>query len=178
MSANFKEKLRIRSYGTPNPDTPVFLEIKKKYKGVVYKRRVSLKLDEAFKYIESKEPPMDTQIMREIDYLMRFYRYPEPNVCILCEREAYFWQENVDVRLTFDKNIRYRQGFPNSENVSDGTKIIEDDEYILEKTPLGEEDAINMGKEKLKNIAKSIISLWADGTRDLFEKILEYGNTG
>ena len=30
----YKEKLRLRSYGKPNPESLVFLEIKKKYKGV------------------------------------------------------------------------------------------------------------------------------------------------
>ena len=133
---SYKEKLRIRSYGVPNDDTMVFFEIKKKYKGVVYKRRVSLKLDEAFKYIESKEPPMDTQIMREIDYLMNFYNHPQPDVCILCEREAFFFAESSDIRLTFDENLRYRRGFPTKENLSDGTPITKKDECILEiKTP-------------------------------------------
>lgn len=34
----YKEKLRLRCYGVPADDTPVFAELKKKYKGVVYKR--------------------------------------------------------------------------------------------------------------------------------------------
>lgn len=38
----FKEKLRLRSYGVPENDQKVFLEIKRKVKGVVFKRRVSL----------------------------------------------------------------------------------------------------------------------------------------
>ena len=35
----YKEKVRLRAYGMPKEDDKVFLEIKKKYKGVVYKRR-------------------------------------------------------------------------------------------------------------------------------------------
>lgn len=131
----YKEKLRLRSYGVPK-DNPIFFEIKKKYKGIVYKRRVSMRIDEAFDYIESGNPPMDSQIMREIDYLMKFYRNPKPNICILCEREAFFSSENAEVRLTFDENLRYRLGFPDEENVKKGTPITNDGEYILEiKTP-------------------------------------------
>ena len=132
----YKEKLRLRSYGVPGDDKPIFFEIKKKYKKVVYKRRVSMKKAEVFDYIESGVPPFDSQIMREIDYLMKYYRQPKPNVCILCEREAYFSSEDENVRLTFDKNIRYRLGFPTNENIKEGTPLINDGEYILEiKTP-------------------------------------------
>lgn len=133
---SYKEKLRMRSYGVPSSDKKLFFEIKKKYKGVVYKRRVSMTMAEAFQYVESGKPPIDSQIMREIDYLMHFYRQPKPNVCILCEREAYFARESADVRLTFDRNIRYRRGFPSESDINDGTPIINDGEYILEiKTP-------------------------------------------
>ena len=132
----YKEKLRLRSYGVPNDDKNIFFEIKKKYKGVVYKRRVSIHKNDAFKYIESGVLPFDSQIMREIDYLMKFYRQPKPNVCILCEREAFFSIEDKNVRLTFDENLRYRIGFPNSENINEGTPLINRDEYIMEiKTP-------------------------------------------
>ena len=132
----YKEKLRLRSYGVPKVNEKLFFEIKKKYKGVVYKRRVSMTYDEAFSYIDSGVPPMDTQIMREIDYLMRYYCQPKPDVCILCEREAYLVADNMKVRLTFDENLRYRRGFPNEDNIYDGTPILKNGEYILEiKTP-------------------------------------------
>ena len=133
---SYKEKLRIRSYGVPNDEEKLFFEIKKKYRGVVYKRRVSMMRNEAFKYIDTGVPPMDTQIMREIDYLMKFYRQPKPDVCILCEREAYLAIEDSNVRLTFDENLRYRRGFPDASNIYGGTPIVNKDEYILEiKTP-------------------------------------------
>ena len=133
---SYKEKLRLRSYGVPTNDKKIFFEIKKKYKGVVYKRRVSMSKSESFEYIESGKMPIQSQIMREIDYLMHFYDQPKPNVCILCEREAYFLQEDGNIRLTFDKNLRYRFGFPTEENINEGTPIVNDGEYILEiKTP-------------------------------------------
>jgi hypothetical protein len=133
---SYKEKLRLRSYGVPTDDKKIFFEIKKKYKGVVYKRRVSMPNSSAFDYIESGIAPIDSQIMREIDYLMRIYEQPKPGVCILCEREAYFLQEDENVRLTFDENLRYRFGFPNADNVNEGIPIVNEGEYILEiKTP-------------------------------------------
>ena len=74
----YKEKLRLRTYGTPTADSKTFLEIKKKYKGVVYKRRIALTLAEAMDYINGGEKPPDSQIMSEIDYSMRFYSHPKP----------------------------------------------------------------------------------------------------
>lgn len=44
----YKEKLRLRAYGVPEKNSKVFLEIKKKYDGLVNKRRTALGLDEAY----------------------------------------------------------------------------------------------------------------------------------
>ena len=64
----YKEKLRLRSYGIPDDDSTVFLEIKKKFNGVVFKRRVSMQHDEAMAYIESGiRPNFENQILFEID---------------------------------------------------------------------------------------------------------------
>ena len=135
-AVDYKEKLRLRSYGAPGQEKTLYFEIKKKYNRVVHKRRVSMTLEEAANYIETGEVPFDSQIMREIDYLMKFYRQPKPNVCILCEREAFFSEENPDVRLTLDADLRYRYGFPNADNMYDGIPIVDKDQYILEiKTP-------------------------------------------
>lgn len=38
----YKEKLRLRSYAQASPESTVFAELKKKYKSVVYKRRLAL----------------------------------------------------------------------------------------------------------------------------------------
>ena len=63
----YKEKLRLRSYSTPKRDSNVFLELKKKYNGVVYKRRKTMKLGEAKDYLKYGVMPDDSQIMRELD---------------------------------------------------------------------------------------------------------------
>ena len=63
----YKEKIRMRSYGPAYEDDPVFLELKKKYKGVVYKRRISLPLSEAEAFMRREIPmPQNSQIGREI----------------------------------------------------------------------------------------------------------------
>lgn len=137
-AVSYKEKLRMRSYGIPKEDGQVFLEIKKKYKGVVYKRRISTTLSRAETYLQSGTPTEDSQIMREIHYAMELYRRPQPRVLIACEREAYFAANHPNLRLTFDTAIRYRDVQLSSaegltgEQGADGKKIISDDHTLLE----------------------------------------------
>lgn len=69
----YKEKLRLRSYGTLQDDSQVFIELKKKYDGVVYKRRIPVSLSEAEAYLyEGMKPEKQSQIFREIDWFIRF----------------------------------------------------------------------------------------------------------
>ena len=128
----YKEKLRLRSYGTPTLDDHVFLEIKKKFKGVVYKRREVMTLRAAMAYIEQGTKPCDTQIMREIDYAMRFYRQPKPMMLIAYEREAYFDAENPDLRITFDTDVRARDTDCRLENGSHGDYLLPEDAILME----------------------------------------------
>ncbi len=109
----YKEKLRIRSYGNADGSTKIFLEIKKKSKGVVYKRRIIIPFSEASDYIHNGIRPrsldgfVPNQIYEEIDYLIRKYT-PEPKLYLAYDREAYFMTERPEIRITFDKNIRGR----------------------------------------------------------------------
>ena len=128
----YKEKLRLRSYGTPAMEDQVFLEIKKKYKGVVYKRREVMTLREAMAYIETGAKPCDSQIMREIDYAMRFYRQPQPMMLIAYEREAWFDAENPDLRITFDTNVRARDTDCRLEMGSRGEYLLPEDAILME----------------------------------------------
>ena len=104
----YKEKLRLRTYGVPTDSSKVFLEIKKKYNGVVYKRRISLSHAEAMEYILGGAKPPDSQIMREIDYAMRFYEGIRPAAVVSYERDAFFIRELPSVRITLDSGVRYR----------------------------------------------------------------------
>ena len=111
----YKEKLRLRTYGIPKDDTPAFIEIKKKYGGIVYKRRITMPYAEAFDYLttgwkEGRKPEAvkNEQIGREIDHFMNFYR-PEPKFFIGYDRIATYSKEDPSLRITFDRNLRYRQ---------------------------------------------------------------------
>lgn len=104
----YKEKLRLRSYGVPGDEDMVFLELKKKYDGVVYKRRVEMPLKEARKYLYyGIHPENPGQILKEIDYACQLYE-ARPMVYLAYERIAFFGKENPDLRITFDMNIRAR----------------------------------------------------------------------
>ena len=102
----YKEKLRIRSYSLASPESRVFVELKKKYDGVVYKRRVDMTEAEAMAWLtEGSCSPMDTQISREIDYFMSHYSPLVPKVFLSYEREAFCEIDGGDFRVTFDDNI-------------------------------------------------------------------------
>ncbi|MBQ7333617.1 MAG: polyphosphate polymerase domain-containing protein [Clostridia bacterium] len=104
----YKEKLRIRSYGRVNGADAVFVEIKKKYDKVVYKRRVALPYGEAFLWLTEGKRVLNTQISREIDYFCEYYKALLPKAFISYEREAYFMKDGSDFRVTFDDNIQAR----------------------------------------------------------------------
>lgn len=103
---SYKEKMRLRSYGTPRGDTKVFLELKKKYDSVVYKRRADMTYDAAMKFIE--QPLPYSQITREIAYFMEFYGTLYPAMFISYAREAFFGADDRDLRITFDTDILWR----------------------------------------------------------------------
>lgn len=133
----YKEKLRLRAYGTPTRDTDVFLEIKKKYKGVVYKRRVLLPLKDAMAYIAGGEKPVDSQIMSEIDCAMSFWQRPQPVMLIAYEREAWYASEDPQLRITFDTNVRCRERDPDLTHGHHGTRILPEDAILMEVKAVG-----------------------------------------
>ena len=105
----YKEKLRLRAYNVPGPEDTVFVELKKKYKGVVYKRRVGMTARQAEDYLSGRAPaPEDSQMIREIDWFIKMNR-PRPKAFIACDREAWRSKEDPELRVTFDKNIRCRE---------------------------------------------------------------------
>lgn len=106
----YKEKLRIRSYAQADYSSTVFVELKKKYDGVVYKRRIGLPQQQALNWICQRTTcPVDTQISREIDYFIDFYGNVKPTVFLSYEREAYYDRSGEDFRITFDDQILFRQ---------------------------------------------------------------------
>lgn len=126
----YKEKLRIRSYGAFSEANVVFVEIKKKYKGIVYKRRVRMSKRGFEEYLagmpyeEAQErypvpaknaasdlAPGKRQIARELDAFFRRYEGLAPSMVISCLREAWApidaHDDDCVDRVTFDEDISY-----------------------------------------------------------------------
>lgn len=103
----YKEKLRLRVYGKITPESMGFAEIKKKYEGVVYKRRVGLNVADSQAWLNGDKHRFSTQIEKEIDRFVMFYKGIAPSILIACERDSYA-SDADGLRLTFDRNIRFR----------------------------------------------------------------------
>ncbi len=133
----YKEKLRLRSYGIPDLDSQVFLEIKKKYKSVVNKRRAAMTLQEAYAYVEQGiHPDQDSQILREIDFFLQ--RYPlKRGVYLAYDRIAMYGVEDEEFRVTFDKNIRSRRTEMGLENGDAGSLLLPKGYRLMESKILG-----------------------------------------
>lgn len=136
----YKEKLRVRSYQKAGYDSPVFVELKKKYDGVVYKRRLSLPHRAAMNALENGLPlPADTQIAREIEAFRTFYGPTlKPAMLLTYEREAYYPVDGCDLRLTLDENIRWRTENIDLGGSAMGKMILPADAVLMElKSPGG-----------------------------------------
>ncbi len=128
----YKEKFRVRSYGVPNDNSKVFLEIKKKYKGIVYKRRIQMDLSEAHDYLlNGVKPDLNTQIFKEIDYMLNFYDL-KPKVYIAYDRMAYSDIIGEGVRLTIDQNIRSRDTKLSLKDGDEGEVLLPQGNYLME----------------------------------------------
>ena len=129
----YKEKLRIRSYGRAEPNSTVFVELKKKYKHVVYKRRISLPKAEAMEWIaRGHHCHKHTQISEEIDYFLDYYKTLHPTVFLSYEREAFYANDGSDFRVTFDDTILCRQDDLSLESEVYGTPILPEGKVLME----------------------------------------------
>ncbi|MBR6407253.1 MAG: polyphosphate polymerase domain-containing protein [Clostridia bacterium] len=136
----YKEKLRVRSYKTSSDDDTVFVELKKKYQSVVYKRRLALPHSQAM-YSLCRAGQVDTQtlggyedrqIANEINYFMSFYQTLRPTAFITYEREAFFADDRSDLRLTFDENILHRSAEMSLAKEPWGNRILKPGFSLLE----------------------------------------------
>ena len=128
----YKEKFRVRSYGIPEKNDNVFLEIKKKYNGIVNKRRMTMSLEEAENYLKNEKEISDSsQIFSEINYFIHQYKLL-PKMFIAYERVALFGKEDSEFRVTFDKNIRSRNWDLSLQCGDSGFLVLEDDSVLME----------------------------------------------
>lgn len=152
----FKEKLRLRCYGLNDCDKDVFVEMKRKYDGVVYKRRITCKELQAQAVLGGAS---DTQIGKELEYFARFYGELYPKMLIIYDLEAFcakqgeehgLWQVDGqvdgqglrqgagqgagqgDLRITFDTNIRYRTDNLNFYSPLSGKELPTNEKILME----------------------------------------------
>ena len=103
----YKEKLRIRSYGEANDDDKVYVEFKKKLDGIVYKRRTKAICKDVIEDIDHCAF-QDEQVGKEIRYALAYYEKLRPAFYIGCTRNSYVANDDDELRITFDRDIRYR----------------------------------------------------------------------
>jgi hypothetical protein len=135
----YKEKLRLRCYGRVESDTRVFLELKKKFKKRVYKRRIALSyaqvkgfpLDNTWEQVCSQLSPNDAQIAGEIGQFLRLYPIV-PKVYLRYDRLALFGIEDPGLRITFDSGIRFRQSDIRLDGNDGGTSIFDSNKVLME----------------------------------------------
>lgn len=165
----YKEKLRIRSYGIPaggpvkkgiaaftENRSPVFIEIKKKYAGVVYKRRVALpydcamlclrgekRLEQQFCEKQPRENPLQEnrftaeqfshrQIAREIEYFIGHYEQLQPAMGITYRRIAMEGNTDPGLRITFDRDLRWQTEDLSLCAGSVGEPILQPGQHLME----------------------------------------------
>lgn len=167
----YKEKLRVRSYKAAGPEDMVFVELKKKYDGVVYKRRIHIKEQEAMDYLAGRiHAPQKTQITEEIDYFVQFYETLSPKVFLSYEREAYYTKEPGEFRVTFDENILWRETDLSLEKGVYGAPILKPGQTLMEiKTP----GSIPLWMVKVlsgENISKTSFSKYGNAYIEIFNR--------
>lgn len=128
----FKEKIRLRSYGIATDESPVFLELKRKAYGIVYKRRVETTIPLVRKFFAGEgDICAGGQINSEIKAFRDYYKTLVPACLIIYDRVAYF-EPGGDLRLTIDENPRYRTEDLTLKKSMDGISLLEPGWTILE----------------------------------------------
>ncbi len=129
----YKEKLRVRSYSQATPESTVFVELKKKYDGIVYKRRIAMPEKEAMDWLcRGVHCKDNSQISQEIDYFIQFYKTIQPKLVLSYDREAYYSLDKSDFRITFDNNILCREEDLSLTSPAYGEPVIENDKVLME----------------------------------------------
>ena len=127
----YKEKIRVRSYGLATPEKQVFLELKKKCDKVVFKRRIGIKQKDVHDFIKLGIGSDKGQIEKEISYFCKFYGDINPKMLLLYDRTS-FVESGGGLRITFDRNIRYRTDRLNLCSGLDGKPILDEGEVMME----------------------------------------------
>lgn len=102
-----REKYRIRIY---NCSAEIIkLEVKQKYRGKTYKQSCRISLKQCRKLMQGEVPEEIEEgqlVLRKLAYLMET-KLMQPKVIVDYDRVPYVYrQEDANVRVTFDKNIK------------------------------------------------------------------------
>lgn len=125
----YKSKVRLRCYGNSEN---VFLEVKQKFKGIVYKRRINLTSKEYERYEKDGiYPEKNKQIIKEIDYYIKYHDL-HPAIFIAYDRLSFIGKEDKDFRITFDCNLRSRFKKLSLKDNRCNENYFEENKYIME----------------------------------------------
>ncbi len=167
----FKEKIRLRSYGLATDTSPVFLELKRKTEGIVYKRRVQSTIPQVHRFFAGESDVFaGGQINREITYFRDYYKTLVPSCLIIYDRTAYF-EPGGDLRLTIDNNPRYRTKDLSLKKSMDGISLLPEGYTVLEvkvqqAMPLWLTEILSTGK-----IYKGSFSKYGTAYRQQIQKV-------
>ncbi len=170
----YKEKIRLRSYGLATETSPVYLELKRKASDIVYKRRVQSTIPKVIQFFDGeKEALPDGQINKEITFFRDYYRELVPTCLIIYDRVAYY-EPGGDIRMTIDYNPRYRMEDLTLTESMDGTSLLPEGYAILEIKvqgvfPLWLTEILDEGK-----IYKSSISKYGEAYK---QKVLNFNRS-
>lgn len=171
----FKEKVRLRSYGVATEKSPVFLELKRKAYGIVYKRRVQSTIPLVKKFFDGEgDICAGGQINREITYFRDYYKELAPACMIIYDRMAYF-EPDGDLRLTIDHDPRYRVDDLDLTHRMNGISLLPEGDTILEikvqqAIPLWLTEILSKGK-----IYKGSFSKYGEAYKQQIQKISQKG---
>ena len=127
----YKEKVRVRSYGRLAEGSEMFVELKKKYDGVVYKRRTMAEPARAAALLSGEAEPAD-QIEHEIAFTVKRYGSLVPACYIAYDRCAFFAADDYGFRITFDRNIRTRTERLSLAEDTDGEQLLPEGYSLME----------------------------------------------
>lgn len=134
---DFRQKLRLRVYDDTDIDSTSFFEVKQKHNRVVNKRRMSLPLREAYRYLLEDDKRLsdfntsNLQVLREIDRFRTLYKL-KPEMVVSYDRHALHGIDDPELRITFDLNLRCRNDDLLLESGSSGQNFIDQNLVVLE----------------------------------------------
>lgn len=128
----YKEKLRLRSYSQLLDGEAAFVELKKKYNSVVYKRRLTMPEQDCMQWLAGDAACPNSQIGREMEYFRQFYRELRPMVFLSYQREAYYCRSGGELRITFDDDILCREAELSLTQELWGKPILDADRVLME----------------------------------------------